>query len=230
MRVLIVEDDRGVGMVLQDSVMQFGHDAEVVRSAEAALRWLQQDRADLILLDFKLPGMTGLEFLEFPEVRKSRIPIVMMSGFMDETQVQTCLGLGALEFVAKPVALQHLQRILDTLAPRVGTAKVERRRAPRAPVVVPVRGRNPVSAEWETVSVDLSPHGIKVRSAGPAPPTGIVALSFASPGGEERFEVASLLVRVDLDGYVFHFSNLTERQLERLTLLVRRLATSSRRP
>src|SRR5207249_11992640 len=73
---------------------------------------------------------------------------------------------------------------------------------------------------------DALPICIKVRSAGQARPVATVELSFTPPGDGERFEVASLLVRVDMDGYVFHFANLTQDQLERLTLLVRRLASS----
>ena len=91
-----------------------------------------------------------------------------------------------------------------------------------------MRIRDAHGGEWETTSVDLSAGGIKIRSAGEVHPVATVELSFAPPGAGERFEVASLLVRVDVDGYVFHFANLTQDQLERLTLLVRRLAASSR--
>lgn len=231
MRVLIVEDDPVTGNVLQDFILQLDHDADVVRSAEAALRWLRQERPDLILLDFRLPGMTGLEFLEFREVRESCVPVVVVSGVADEAEVQACLGLGVHEVVRKPVALEHLQRMLDSLAGSPGrAATAERRRLARARVEVPVTGRDALGAEWQTVSVDLSPRGIKVCAAGPAQPNAAVTLSFPSPGGGERFEVSSLLVRADVNGYVFHFANLAERQLERLTLLVRRQAASSRRP
>jgi len=114
------------------------------------------------------------------------------------------------------------------LARDIATARptTDRRRTPRARVGLPVRVRDANGSEWQTTSVDLSAGGIKVRSAGQARPVATVELSFTPPGDGERFEVASLLVRVDMDGYVFHFANLTQDQLERLTLLVRRLASS----
>jgi len=56
MRVLIVEDDRSVGSVLQDFLLELGHESELVLSAEGALDRLDQNRPDLILLDFRLPG------------------------------------------------------------------------------------------------------------------------------------------------------------------------------
>ncbi len=228
MRVLIVEDERGVGIVLRDFMLELSHDAELVQSAEAALRWLRQDRPDMVLLDFSLPGMSGLDFLELREVRESRIPVVVLSGVADERQAQACLQHGAVDFVVKPIPFKYLRRILETLDPRERTVKGERRHAPRARVGLLVTGRSAVGVAWETMSVDLSPHAIKVRSAGTVQPNARVTLSFTSPDGTERFEVPSLLVRVDLDGYVFHFANLTEGQLEGLTRLVRRLTAARR--
>jgi DNA-binding response OmpR family regulator len=235
MRVLIVEDDRSVGSVLQDFLLELGHESELVLSAEGALDRLHQNRPDLILLDFRLPGMNGLDFLQQQQVKDSRIPVIVVSGIASEVQVDACLRLGAIEFVAKPIAFEHLQRILLTLEPQVLAREVattrrssDRRRTPRARVELPVRVRDARGSEWETTSVDLSAGGIKVRPAGQDHPVASVEISFASPGADERFDVSSLLVRVDLDGFVFHFANLTQEQLERLTLLVRRLAASSR--
>lgn len=230
-----MEDDRSVGSVLQDFLLELGHESELVLSAEGALDRLDQNRPDLILLDFRLPGMNGLDFLQRPRVRDSRIPVIVVSGIASELQAEACLRLGAIEFVAKPIAFEHLQRILQSLEPQVLAREIatarrtpDRRRTPRARVTLPVRVRDAHGAEWETTSVDLSAGGIKIRSAGQVHPVATVELSFTPPSAGEGFEVASLLVRVDVDGYVFHFANLTQDQLERLTLLVRRLAASSR--
>src|SRR2546426_1949357 len=97
MRVLIVEDDRSVGSVLQDFLLELGHESELVLSAEGALDRLDQNRPDLILLDFRLPGMNGLDFLQRPRVRDSRIPVIVVSGIASELQAEACLRLGRSE-------------------------------------------------------------------------------------------------------------------------------------
>src|SRR5437867_10607114 len=61
LRVLIVEDDVAVGELLQGFVRDLGHETELVPSAEAALQRLQRNRPDLVFLDLRLPGMTGLD-------------------------------------------------------------------------------------------------------------------------------------------------------------------------
>ncbi|PYO23707.1 MAG: hypothetical protein DMD88_02840, partial [Candidatus Rokuibacteriota bacterium] len=141
MRVLIVEDDRSVGTVLQDFLFELGHESELVLSAEGALDRLQQNRPDLVLLDFRLPGMNGLDFLHERQVRDSRIPVIVVSGIASEAQAQACLRRGAIEFVPKPIVFEHLQRVLQSLEPQVPAREIEmashtsdRRRTPRARV------------------------------------------------------------------------------------------------
>src|SRR5438034_979419 len=58
-RILIVEDNADIGGLL-DFVRELGHAGALVPSAEAALARLRSDRPDLVLLDFRLPGMSGL--------------------------------------------------------------------------------------------------------------------------------------------------------------------------
>ena len=113
MRVLIIEDDQAVGEVLRDLCVELGHVAEAARSAEDVLVQLQEDRPDLILLDFRLPGMSGLDFLRLPLVRDTGVPIVVVSGIATESQAEACLQLGAVEFVEKPVPFEQLQLLLE---------------------------------------------------------------------------------------------------------------------
>src|SRR5439155_306778 len=61
-RILIVEDNADIGGLLVDFVRELGHAGALVPSAEAALARLRSDRPDLVLLDFRLPGMSGLDW------------------------------------------------------------------------------------------------------------------------------------------------------------------------
>src|SRR6185503_17463151 len=145
MRVLVVEDEDTLGEVFRDFLAEIGHDAVVVRSAEAALGALQRQLPDAILLDINLPGMSGLDFLQLRPVRESGLPIVAISGVATESQARECLRLGALDFVGKPVPLDRLNEVLTFLEPhaltrrRTESARQERRRGARANIGFPVR-------------------------------------------------------------------------------------------
>ncbi len=222
MRVLIVEDDPTVGEVLRDLCVELGHDADAVRSAEDALVRLAHTRPDLVLLDFRLPRMSGLDFLRLPLVRNSGIPIVVVSGIATESQAQECLAMGAVKFLAKPVPFEQLHSLLEWF--ERPEPRPERRRAPRASVALPVRVRERDGTEWETTSVDVSVAAVKVRPVGMTRPGPTVELSFASPDEDQSVQATSILLRIDSDGYVFYFLNLTDDHYERLTYLVRRLS------
>ena len=226
MKVLVVEDDFTVRTVFRDFLLELGHEPVLARSAEAALGTLHNARPDAIILDVNLPGMSGLDFLRLRPIHESGLPIVAMSGVATEAQARECLRLGAVDFFGKPVSFERLRDVLTYIEPHAlfrrqteAAEQVERRRAPRAPVTVPIRVIEYNGAQWETHSMDVSQSGIKVRTAGDVRPAAAAKLTFAPPDGGAPIQVMSLLVRKDYDGYAFHFVNLTGDECQRLASL-----------
>ena len=126
LRVLIVEDEQAVRDVFREFLAGLGHEAITAATAEDALEKLASERPDVILLDVRLPGMSGLDFLALPAVRESEVPVVAVSGVATEAQARECLKRGALDFIRKPVSLERLGAVLAyahghdrRLAPRV---------------------------------------------------------------------------------------------------------------
>ena len=99
--IMIIEDDREVASFLADYAEREGHAALFIARAEDALAYLSHDRPDAILLDLRLPGMSGVEFLEALSRREIRIPVVVC-GAASEADAARCLQLGALDVAAQP--------------------------------------------------------------------------------------------------------------------------------
>lgn len=102
-RILVVDDDaaivRGVGGMLRDE----GFDVVEARDVAEAERRLHERSAplDLMLLDLRMPGETGLAYLErLP--RPLPVPVVVLSGEASPTDAVTALRLGVADFVEKP--------------------------------------------------------------------------------------------------------------------------------
>jgi CheY-like chemotaxis protein len=230
MRVLVVEDEADLGDVFRDFLLQLGHQPLVVRSAEAALGTLRTQRPDAIILDIRLPGMSGLDFLQLRPVRELGVPIVAVSGVVTEQQARECLRLGAADFVGKPVAFDRLHEVLMYLEPAAlarameRPPRVERRRQPRVPLAVPVRVVEYGGDEHEGTSVELGTAGIKVRVPGYLPLRSVVRLTLTPPDDGRAITVISLVMRRDADGHAFAFVNLDERERQRLEAFVRRRA------
>ncbi|OGK98939.1 MAG: hypothetical protein A3E31_00865 [Candidatus Rokubacteria bacterium RIFCSPHIGHO2_12_FULL_73_22] len=227
MRILVVEDETDLGDVFRDFLLELGHQPLVVRSAEAALGKLATERPDAIILDIHLPGMSGLDFLQLRPVRELGVPIVAVSGVVTESQARECLRLGAADFVGKPVPLDRLNEVLTVLEPHAMSrllereAPADRRRAPRAPVSLPVRIREYSGAEHHAMSVEVGVAGMKVRVPGALEPKSAVRISFTPLDGGTAVEAVALVLRRDPDGYALTFVNLPEASVRRLGELVR---------
>ena len=217
LRVLVVEDEESVAAVLADFVRELRCQPVKARTAEEALRTLENERVDVIVLDLRLPGMSGLDFLRLPAVRDAGIPVVVMSGVVTETEAREALQLGALEFLRKPVRLERLAGILTYLELHVVRRPADWRRLPRATVMFPVR----VDAGWEWRALDLSPLGVKIGPQAWLRPGARVQLHLALPDGEPPLAVDAVLVRAEPDGDVFSFINLGDRALKRITEFVK---------
>jgi DNA-binding response OmpR family regulator len=224
MRVMIIEDQIVLADVLADFVRDLGHEAIVVNDAERAADILPRETIDAILLDVNLPGMSGLDFLRLSVVRDSGVPVVVMSGVATEAQARESLSLGALDFLAKPIALERLATVLDFMAPgpplRVMAGNPERRPARRIRISLPVRMSHKQKT-WNAVCMELSASGMKARSNEAIRRGLTVRLRFNLPDQGRPVDVLGLVVRVDRDGAAFWFLDLDGADAARIDELVK---------
>ena len=223
MRVLIVEDEADLADVFRDYVVSRGHKAEVVGSAEDALVRLRAARPHAIVLDVKLPGMSGLQFMSLPVVREAAIPVIVISGHATEHEARACLRLGALEFLSKPVPLDILGTVLDhaeLFVEREGAApRRERRMTRRVPANLPVRIVNEKGKVATGKAVEVSATGLRARLDTMLKAGAAVRVSITMPDTRGPLEIIALVVRADADGAAVWFLDLAPVEAERLLAL-----------
>jgi CheY-like chemotaxis protein len=229
MRVLVVEDEDSLGEVFRDFLAEIGHDAVVVRSAEAALGALQRQPPDAILLDINLPGMSGLDFLQLRPVRESGCRSSPSRAWPPNPGARVPAA-GRARLRRQAGAARAAQRAADgDGAARAQPAAVpdarpwERRRGPRAAIGFPVRVVEYKGTAWEGVCSELSATGMKVRSSATLTQGSAVKLLFTPPDGASAVEVISLVVRVEGDEAAFSFVHLANAEARRLSDIVQRL-------
>jgi DNA-binding NtrC family response regulator len=110
-KILIVEDEDKLRRVIQLQLMQAGFDVEQARTAEEALPLL--DRADLVLTDLRLPGMSGLEMLSLIQRQNAHAPVVMMTAHGSIETAVEAMKSGAVDFLLKPFSLDHLMTVVN---------------------------------------------------------------------------------------------------------------------
>lgn len=103
MKILIIEDDPDIIDILSSLLESQGYQVEVAVSAISGLAKLLKAKYRLVLLDLGLPNEdTGLEILREARSLDSRIPIVVVTGFIDRHPFRTAMELGASDYITKP--------------------------------------------------------------------------------------------------------------------------------
>ena len=110
-QVLVVEDEDHLRRILELQLLDAGFGVEKASTAEEALPLI--DRADLILTDFKLPGMTGLEMLQIIRRMDSHVPVIMMTAFGTVENAVEAMKAGASDFLLKPFSLDQLIAVVS---------------------------------------------------------------------------------------------------------------------
>jgi two-component system alkaline phosphatase synthesis response regulator PhoP len=119
-RILVVEDEPGIALGLEDDLKLEGYDVEVIGDGAAASQRAREGRFDLILLDVMLPGKDGFEICR--ELRRSgmRVPILMLTAKTQEAEKVMGLELGADDYVTKPFGTRELRARIKALLRRAG--------------------------------------------------------------------------------------------------------------
>jgi two-component system alkaline phosphatase synthesis response regulator PhoP len=108
-RILIVEDEPDIALGLEEDLTRHGHEVEVARDGESAVRQGREQAWDVILLDLMLPRRDGFEVCR--ELRRAGVktPIIMLTARTQEAEKILGLELGADDYVTKPFSASELR-------------------------------------------------------------------------------------------------------------------------
>ncbi len=129
--ILVIEDEPGIQEVLKFSLGQHGHDVLVADDAESALGQLRGALPDLILLDWMLPGMSGIELARRMrgDARLKEVPIIMLTARTQENDKILGLETGADDYITKPFSprelMARIKAVLRRRAPQMTEDPVE---------------------------------------------------------------------------------------------------------
>lgn len=108
MRVLVVEDDRALGLFLQKGLELEGHNVDWVGDGEAAVKHAEENRPQLMVLDLSLPKMDGTEVLADVRKRFPDTAVLVLTGRSQVEERIHCLNLGADDCLLKPFSFHEL--------------------------------------------------------------------------------------------------------------------------
>jgi DNA-binding response OmpR family regulator len=119
-RVLVVEDEPGIALGLEDDLRMEGYEVEVVGDGVTASQRARAAPFDLILLDIMLPGKDGFEVCRDLRHAGLRMPVLMLTAKAQEAEKVMGLELGADDYLTKPFGTRELRARIKALLRRSG--------------------------------------------------------------------------------------------------------------
>jgi len=110
--ILIVDDEKDLCTVLDNSLSQDGYRVLTAFNGKTALQLAKKEEPDLVLLDIRMPGMDGIEVLRKIKKMKKKTIVIMFTAYGTLETARKAMELGAYDYVTKPIDLFSLKSLL----------------------------------------------------------------------------------------------------------------------
>jgi DNA-binding NtrC family response regulator len=115
LEILVVDDEQSICLLLRDVLARFGHQVSTCQDGESALRLASERQLDLVFLDIRMPGMSGLQVLKKLREVQPQAKFVMITGFAKDDIIEDALRSGASACLCKPFRLAQVVELLEQL-------------------------------------------------------------------------------------------------------------------
>ena len=109
---MVIDDDKMILMILKQTLSKEGYRVLAVASGEEGIALLATSHVDLVLTDYLMPGMSGIEVLNIIRQNQPLLPIIILTGHGDVALTIKAIQLGAVDFIEKPI---HSRELLEVI-------------------------------------------------------------------------------------------------------------------
>ncbi|MFH1201705.1 MAG: response regulator [Candidatus Omnitrophota bacterium] len=113
-KILVVDDEEDQREVISYYLANRGYDVVTASNSREALAKLLMDKPQLILLDIRMPQMDGMECLRRIKKLEEDVPVIMVTCITDIDTAKKALGLGAVDYITKPLGYSALETAIST--------------------------------------------------------------------------------------------------------------------
>ena len=112
-KILPIEDDVAIAGSLRRVLVRNGYDIEIITRGDEGLERAQRERFDVVLTDFKLPGLDGLELVKRLHAVRPLLPVIVMTAHGTTETAIEATKLGAYDYVLKPFEVEELLDLIN---------------------------------------------------------------------------------------------------------------------
>ena len=116
-KLVIVDDEAGIIDEVRDFFTEEGYDVHTADTGKDGIECIERVQPDVVLLDIKLPDMSGLDVLRWVKAKFPAIRVIVNTGYVDQAIIDDAAVLGRDAFLQKPFDLEVLKDEIDRLMP-----------------------------------------------------------------------------------------------------------------
>ena len=121
-KILAIDDEQNIRHLIRNEFMLEGFEVTTAESGEEGLGFVDGQDYDVVLLDLKLPKMSGIETLKLLKRKNPRSEVIMITGYAMMSLAKKAMEKGAFDFIAKPFKPDDLRRAVARAAETLGLA------------------------------------------------------------------------------------------------------------
>ena len=114
-KILIVDDQAGIRLLLQELFKRENYETSTAENGLQALQLVEVERPDCVLLDMKMPGVSGIDVLKELKEKWPNLPVIMMTAYDDVALTSQAMEIGAMKYFTKPFDIFELRDAVHQL-------------------------------------------------------------------------------------------------------------------
>ena len=122
-KILVIDDNILIRKLLRGMLNKLSYHVLEAEDGETGLAMVRKDQPDLVITDFQMPGIDGLEVLSEIRKMKINIPVILLTAFGDVVLTIKSIQLGAFDYLEKPIDPEQLRRTIENAIKSVKVSK-----------------------------------------------------------------------------------------------------------
>lgn len=122
-KILVLDDEPIVCARLKPSLEKDGYRIETFTDSQSAMQRLEAECFDIVVTDFKMPGMDGMDLLKFIRQKWPRTRVIIISGFATVDVTREAFQAGVQDVIAKPFKIGQLKDLIKKVADEISAAE-----------------------------------------------------------------------------------------------------------
>ena len=111
--ILVVDDEDTVRNNLFE-LFAIQHTCHMAATAEQALTYLSVEQYDVVVTDYQMPGLSGLDLLAYVKDTQKNTPVILISGLSSKERAEQLIQMGAFDYVVKPFTLSEIEKVVNS--------------------------------------------------------------------------------------------------------------------